>query len=181
MITPLFMCFRCLEFQFDSVPIDRPAILKRLYHLFNVLIDRHVLTWQVCDITFMKYKWFYTLVKLYVVISKLFFQFFSSRFDTIISEIQNSSNAQSTYGGSDYPNAYRTAAGTSKASQQSTQLGAGSVCTEPIPVSKSMNNTRVAWQKVESIKYRRLILHVAMFKILSFINLGNLSILSRKK
>ena len=106
-----------------------------------------------------------------------FFQFFSSRFDTIISEIQNSSNAQSTYGGSDYPNAYRTAAGTSKASQQSTQLGAGSVCTEPIPVSKSMNSTRIAWQKVESI----IIHHVVMFKILSFINLGNLSILSRKK
>ena len=68
------------------------------------------------------------------------FQFFSSRFDIIISEIQNSSNVQSTYGGSDYPNAYRTAAGTSKASQQSTQLGAASVCTEPIPVSISANN-----------------------------------------
>ena len=64
------------------------------------------------------------------------FQFFSSRFDIIISEIQSSSNAQSTYGGSDYPNAYRTAASTSKASQQSTQLGAASVCTEPIPVSE---------------------------------------------
>ena len=55
------------------------------------------------------------------------------------SEIQNSSNAQSTYGGSDYPNAYRTGASTSKASQQSTQLGAASVCTEPIPVSISSN------------------------------------------
>ena len=45
----LIVLCRCLEFQFDSVPIDRPAILKRLYHLYNCLADRSVLTWQVCD------------------------------------------------------------------------------------------------------------------------------------
>ena len=34
-----------LEYQFDTVPIDRPVILKRLYQLFNCLLDRKVLTW----------------------------------------------------------------------------------------------------------------------------------------
>ena len=46
-IALIIFFIRCLEFQFDSVPIDRPAILKRLYHLFNCLMDRQVLTWQV--------------------------------------------------------------------------------------------------------------------------------------
>ncbi len=35
-----------LEFQFDSVAVDRPVILKRLYQLFNCLPDRRILTWQ---------------------------------------------------------------------------------------------------------------------------------------
>ena len=51
----------CLEYQFDSVPIDRPIILKRLYQLFNCLIDRKVLTWS----------------------------FFQARFEQIINEVQN--------------------------------------------------------------------------------------------
>nr|XP_040575380.1 protein unc-79 homolog [Lepeophtheirus salmonis] len=51
----------CLENQFDNVPIDRPVILRRLYQLFNCLIDRKVLTWQ----------------------------FFASRFENLILELQN--------------------------------------------------------------------------------------------
>ena len=51
----------CLEYQFDHVPIDRPAILKRLYQLFTCLMDRNVLTWQ----------------------------FFASRFETLVNEIQS--------------------------------------------------------------------------------------------
>ena len=51
----------CLEYQFDNVPIDRPIILKRLYQLFNCLIDRKVLTWS----------------------------FFQARFEQIINEVQN--------------------------------------------------------------------------------------------
>ena len=51
----------CLEYQFDTVPIDRPVILKRLYQLFNCLLDRRVLTWS----------------------------FFVTRFDLIINEVQN--------------------------------------------------------------------------------------------
>lgn len=51
----------CLEHQFDTVPIDRPIILKRLYQLFNCLMDRKVLTWS----------------------------FFVSRFDLLINEIRN--------------------------------------------------------------------------------------------
>lgn len=35
-----------LEYQFDTVPVDRPVILKRLYQLFNSLVDRKILTWQ---------------------------------------------------------------------------------------------------------------------------------------
>jgi hypothetical protein len=51
----------CLEYQFDSVPIDRPVILKRLYQLFNCLVDRKVITWP----------------------------FFVARFEVIVNEIQN--------------------------------------------------------------------------------------------
>ena len=43
------------------MPIDRPVILKRLYQLFNCLLDRRVLTWS----------------------------FFVTRFDLIINEVQN--------------------------------------------------------------------------------------------
>ena len=46
---------------FFTVPIDRPVILKRLYQLFNCLLDRRVLTWQ----------------------------FFVTRFELIINEVQN--------------------------------------------------------------------------------------------
>lgn len=49
-----------LEHQFDTMPIDRPVILKRLYQVFNCLLERKILTWQ----------------------------FFSGRFETLISELQ---------------------------------------------------------------------------------------------
>ena len=52
---------QCLEYQFDNIPIDRPVILKRLYQLFNCLIDRKILTWN----------------------------FFISRFEVLINEVQN--------------------------------------------------------------------------------------------
>ena len=58
----------CLENQFDYVLIDRPVILKRLYQLFNCLIDRKIITWQ----------------------------FFAARFDVIIMELQNSSDKLSS-------------------------------------------------------------------------------------
>ena len=57
-----------LEYQFDNVAIDRPAILKRLYQLFTCLMDRKVLTWQ----------------------------FFASRFEVIVNEIQNSDGNKKT-------------------------------------------------------------------------------------
>jgi len=50
----------CLEFQFDLVPGDRPPILKNLYQLFNILIERNILSWE----------------------------FFANRFESIIYEIQ---------------------------------------------------------------------------------------------
>ena len=50
-----------LEYQFDTVSIDRPVILKRLYQLFNSLIERRILSWQ----------------------------FFASRFDVVLNEIQS--------------------------------------------------------------------------------------------
>ena len=50
----------CLECQFASVPEDRPAILKTLYQLFNVLIERKILNWE----------------------------FFASQFETVIANIQ---------------------------------------------------------------------------------------------
>ena len=57
---------QCLEYQFDTIPIDRPIILKRLYQLFNCLIDRKVIGWS----------------------------FFISRFEIIINEIQNYNSHQ---------------------------------------------------------------------------------------
>ena len=54
-------CLRgCLEDQLDTVPEDRPVILKNLFQLFNTLADRNILTWE----------------------------FFANRFECIINEIQ---------------------------------------------------------------------------------------------
>ena len=63
------------------------------------------------------------------------FQFFASRFDVIISEIQ-STQLQTTYGGIDHGSTYRTpaAAGTSKSSQQSAHFGGSLVSTDPMQV-----------------------------------------------
>eukprot|EP00094_Tigriopus_californicus_P000131 TCALIF_00127-PA protein Name:"Similar to UNC79 Protein unc-79 homolog (Homo sapiens)" AED:0.02 eAED:0.04 QI:0/0/0/0.66/0.5/0.33/3/0/2591 len=58
--TAIQLLLWCLENQFDTVPIDRPVILKRLNQLFNTMLDRHILSWV----------------------------FFANRFDVIIGEIQ---------------------------------------------------------------------------------------------
>ena len=56
-----------LEYQFDTVSIDRPVILKRLYQLYNALIERRVLSWS----------------------------FFANRFDVVIAEIQHAHDHKS--------------------------------------------------------------------------------------